>query len=71
MQNIIVMYKLVFGREGGDDVENDESDHSDNNTEDLALGASLGFLKISLHPSCFLLILAGWGSVPVSTLLVN
>lgn len=71
MQNITVMYELVFGREGGDDVEKDESDHSDNNTADLRLGASLGFLKISLHPNCFLLILAGWGSVPVSTLLVN
>lgn len=29
------MYELVFDREGGDDVENDENDHSDNNTADL------------------------------------
>lgn len=51
------MYKLVFGREGGDDVENDESDHSDNNTESAIRG--LAWLSEGSHPSCFLLILAG------------
>lgn len=65
------MYELVFDREGGDDVENDENEHSDNNAADLRLGASLSFLKIGLHLSCFLLILAGWESVPVCTPLVN
>lgn len=37
------MYELVFDREGGDDVDNDENDHSDNNAADLRLGASLSF----------------------------